>query len=264
MGTVKFVVSSASRLVVLFALLPLAAAGAAWSDTPTVEELSALLENGQNAEFLAKHAASLANVRQHVESQPPDVESWFQTHDAAETELRHYTLAVSQALWHEECNENGHIAHLREGLGARQAELLLDYLSQCMAPESIWVRATCARGWTFLMHISKDAEFSMSPEERGRLRSKAQKCAELFESRRIRGYEPRPCYINVSPPPNPPPDQMVMAGGNPFAVKDPEYRAKWFDAIRQNTENGKLNEEQQCLSAVEETFLAFLRRLAEP
>ena len=114
------------------------------------------------------------------------------------------------------------------------------------------------------MLVSKDAEFDLFPEERERLRPKAQKCAELFESRRIRGYEPRPYWINPPPPPDPPPGVMVMAGGNPFAVNDPEYRARWFDAIRQNTENDKLNEEQQCLSAVEETFLAFLNRLAEP
>lgn len=76
----------------------------------------------------------------------------------------------------------------------------------------------------------------------------------------VRDYERKAVILNVSPPPGV--SGMVFSGMDPEAIRDPDGRAKYKAAIRENQENNSANTRQVVLrnidGEVRESIMAYM------
>ena len=83
-------------------------------------------------------------------------------------------------------------------------------------------------------------------------------CLKCVKKAHVEGYEPKKVYMNVSPPYVPSGyDKPVMAGMNPEAITDPEMKARYLNALQENTRNEHENVRQMELEVLQKP----LRRL---
>ena len=77
-------------------------------------------------------------------------------------------------------------------------------------------------------------------------------CLKCVKKAHVEGYKPKKVYMNISPPYiSSGYNKPVMAGMDPEAIIDPEMKAQYLNALRENARNGDENVRQMELEVLQ-------------